>query len=208
MPTSVFDPSNQEDINRKIAVGFERITQVLKTLVWNESKVSGLSPIQIQFLTALEHEARDEWTITDFATRFHLTPATVSDALTTLEKKGLVERTQGSEDRRTVFVSMTAEGKRQARKISRWLNALEDHVSGLTEEDKPVLLKSLMFLIAAFQEKGLIVINRMCISCAYFRPNAHADAHFPHHCAYIDKPLGNAELRMDCPDFEMPNADR
>jgi DNA-binding MarR family transcriptional regulator len=202
MAASVFDPSNQDDINRKIAVGIERITQVLKTLVWNESKVSGLSPIQIQFLTALAYESKDEWTITDFATRFHLTPATVSDALTALEKKQLVERTQGSEDRRTVFVSLTPEGKRHARKLSGWLNALEDHVNGLAEDDKPVLLKSLMLLIAAFQERGLIAINRMCTSCAYFRPNVHADGRLPHHCAYIDKPLGNAELRIDCPEFE------
>lgn len=202
MATSVFDPSNQEDLNRKIAVGFERIALVLKTLSWNESKVSGLSPIQIQFMTALTYESNSEWTVTALATRFHLTPATVSDALTALEKKHLVERRRSAEDRRTVFVSLTTEGKRLARKLSRWLNTLEEHVGGLAEEDKPVLLKSLLLLVAAFQEKGLITINRMCISCTYFRPNIHVHARKPHHCAYIDKPLGNADLRIDCPDFE------
>jgi hypothetical protein len=46
----------------------------------------------------------------------------------------------------------------------------------------------------------------MCVFCTYFRPNVHKSATAPHHCAYIDKAFGDAELRVDCPDYEEKSA--
>lgn len=200
MTPSVFDPSDQESIERKIAVGFERISQVLKTLIWNESKTSGLSPIQIQFLTALAYDAKRDWTIGGLASRFRLTPATVSDALTALEEKDLVERIRGEEDKRTVYVSLTSEGKRQARKLSGWLNVLQEYLSHLSPQEKVVVLKALMQLIRGFQQEGFISTVQMCTTCKYFRPNVHKSKTKPHHCAYVDMAFGDTELRIDCPD--------
>lgn len=136
------------------------------------------------------------------AQRYNLTPATVSDALTALENKELLVRTRSEDNKRTVVLSLSTEGKRLARKLGAWLNTLQQHVSELDDEAKPLLLASLMHLIAAFEKDGLISTTHMCAACAYFRPNAHPNTSKPHHCAYIDKPFGDAELRIDCPDFQ------
>jgi DNA-binding MarR family transcriptional regulator len=202
MPTSTFDPADQDNLDRKIAVGFERITQLLKTLIWNESKRSGLSPIQIQFLVALAYDRATQWTVGEIASRFQLTPATVSDALTALESKELVVRTRSEEDKRTVFVALTPEGKRTARSVGKWLNVVQEQIAELGSDEKAVLLQSLIRLIAAFQREGMIATKGMCVFCTYFRPNVHKSATAPHHCAYIDKAFGDAELRVDCPDYE------
>lgn len=207
MPTSTFDPADQDNLDRKIAVGFERIAQLFKTLIWNESKRSGLSPIQIQFLIVLAYERDTQWTIGEIASRFQLTPATVSDALTALENKELVVRTRSEEDRRTVFVALTPEGKRTARTVGKWLNVVQEQIAGFDSEEKAVLLKSLIRLIAAFQKEGMISTKGMCVFCTYFRPNAHAGTPKPHHCAYIDKAFADAALRIDCPDYEEKSAD-
>lgn len=199
---SVFDRTDQDNLDRKIAVGFERITQLFKTLIWNESKRSGLSPIQIQFLTALAYERNTQWTIGEIASRFQLTPATVSDALTALESKELIVRTRSEEDKRTVFVALTPEGKRTARTVGKWLNVVQEQIAELGSGEKAVLLQSLIRLIAAFQKEGMIATKGMCVFCTYFRPNVHKSATAPHHCAYIDKAFGDAELRIDCPDYE------
>ncbi len=202
MSTSTFDPAAQDNIDRKIAVGIERISQVLKSLLWEHSKTMGLSPIQIQFLTTLAYERDAPWTIGNIASRFQLTPATVSDALTALESKELIVRTRSEHDRRTVFVTLTPEGKRTARTTGKWLNVVQEQIAGFSDEEKTVLLKSLIQLIAAFQQEGMISTKGMCVFCTYFRPNAHRSATAPHHCAYINKAFGDAELRIDCPDYE------
>jgi DNA-binding MarR family transcriptional regulator len=199
---SIFNPSDQENLDRKIAVGFERIAQALKTLVWEESKTSGLSPIQIQFLTALLHDNDDSVTIGFLASQFSLTPATVSDAITALEQKGLVVRERREEDKRTVFLSLTSKGKSSARKLSTWANLLEARVSELSDEQKVAVLHSLMSIIKGFQDDGVVSVTRMCVACKFFRPNVHKNALKPHHCAYIDRAFGDAELRIDCPEFD------
>jgi len=202
MTTSTFDPSDQDNIDRKIAVGLERVAQVFKTLIWNESKQSGLSPIQIQFLIALAYEKERQWTIGEIASRFQLTPATVSDAITALEDKELIVRTRGEEDKRTVYLSLTAEGKRTARKLGGWLNVVQEQIDGFSSDEKTVLIKSIIQLIDAFQREGLISTKGMCVSCTYFRSNAHKSKTAPHHCVYIGKAFGDAELRIDCPEYK------
>lgn len=199
---SIFDSFDQDNIDRKIAVGFERISEVLKTLIWEESKQTGLSPIQIQSLVALEYEGKSEWTIGDIASRFQLTPATVSDSVSSLEQKGLVVRQRKSDDRRNVTLRLTPQGKRAARKLARWANVLQEQLAGLNEKEKIILLRSLISIISGFQRHGFINIARMCVTCSYFRPNAHGNSQRPHHCAYIDEPLGESDLRVDCPDYE------
>jgi DNA-binding MarR family transcriptional regulator len=199
---SIFNPSDQENLDRKIAVGFERIAQVLKTLVWEETKTSGLSPIQIQFLTLLLHDADNMVTIGFLASRFSLTPATVSDAISVLERKGLVVRERREEDRRTVYLSLTRRGKASAKKLSAWANLLEKKASELSGEQKVALLHSLMSMIKGFQDEGAVSATQMCVTCRFFRRNAHGNVSKPHHCTYIDRAFGDVELRIDCPEFE------
>jgi hypothetical protein len=55
-------------------------------------------------------------------------------------------------------------------------------------------------MIRTLQERGRIPVARMCVSCTFFRPFRHDDRARPHHCAFVDAPFGDGELRLDCPD--------
>ncbi|MBI3111906.1 MAG: MarR family transcriptional regulator [Ignavibacteriales bacterium] len=202
MPFSIFNPSDQLSLDRKIAVGLERISQALKAVIWEEAKKSGLSPIQIQFLTILHFEKYTAWTIGELANRSSLTPATVSDAVTSLEQKGLVARRKKGEDRRTVYLNLTDAGRKMARKLGGWANVLQESTAGLPEQEKAVFLKSLMTVMLSLQGGGHLEPSHMCITCKYFRPNAHRNSRMPHHCATIDIAFGDSELRVDCPDYK------
>lgn len=59
-----------------------------------------------------------------------------------------------------------------------------------------------MGLIRALQVARGIPVQRMCVTCAHFRPHAHDDADEPHHCAFVDAAFGDAALRIDCGDHE------
>lgn len=200
---SLFDLAHQhQDVDSKIAAALERLSQAFRVLLWEKNKDYNLSPIQIQFLVYLLYHAAEQGTIGQLAKEFTLTPATVSDAITTLEKKKLVFRERCQDDRRLAFVSLTADGKKIARKLSTWANVIQENLAQFDAIEKVVVMKFLMRLIESLQQARVITIARMCITCKFFQPDAHPHAKAPHHCRLLDKPLANSELRLDCPEHE------
>jgi hypothetical protein len=63
-------------------------------------------------------------------------------------------------------------------------------------------MRFLMRFISALQGAGVITVARMCVSCRFFRPDAHPADASAHHCALLDLPLSEADLRTDCPEHE------
>lgn len=204
---SIFDVTHQhQDVDSKIAAALERLSQAFRVLLWEKNKTYNLSPIQIQFLVYLLYHAAEQCTVGQLAKEFTLTPATVSDAITTLEEKKLVARKRQEADRRVAWVSLTREGKKTARKLSTWANVIQKNIAQFDTQEKVAVMKFLMRLIEALQQAGVITIARMCITCKFFQPDAHPHAKAPHHCRLLDKPLANSELRLDCPEHEMMSA--
>ncbi len=204
---SIFDVTHQhQDVDSKIAAALERLSQAFRVLLWEKNKTCNLSPIQIQFLVYLLYHAAEQCTVGQLAKEFTLTPATVSDAITTLEEKKLVARERQEADRRVAWVSLTAEGKKTARRLSTWANVIQKNIAQFDAQEKVAVMKFLMRLIESLQQAGVITIARMCITCKFFQPDAHPHAKAPHHCRLLDKPLANSELRLDCPEHEMMSA--
>jgi hypothetical protein len=56
-------------------------------------------------------------------------------------------------------------------------------------------------MIRALQEQGQIPVSRMCVTCVHFRPRLH-DGPLPHHCAFVDAPMADRHLRVDCKEHE------
>lgn len=204
---SIFDVTHQhQDVDSKIAAALERLSQAFRVLLWEKNKTCNLSPIQIQFLVYLLYHAAEQCTVGQLAKEFTLTPATVSDAITTLEEKKLVARERQEADRRVAWVSLTTEGKKTARRLSTWANVIQKNIAQFDAQEKVAVMKFLMRLIESLQQAGVITIARMCLTCKFFQPDAHPHAKAPHHCRLLDKPLANSELRLDCPEHEMMSA--
>ena len=60
MKESTFNPEQQDkDISSKIVAGLERVSEVFKILLWENAKLVGLSPIQIQILIFVAFHKRN-----------------------------------------------------------------------------------------------------------------------------------------------------
>jgi hypothetical protein len=128
-----------------------------------------------------------------------VTAPTASDAISALVAKGLVRRDRSTVDGRAVSLSLTAEGMAQADDVAEWPDFLVRALDTLNAAEQTTLLRTLTKVIQGLQKTGDIPVQRMCISCVYFRPNVHDGVH-PHHCAFVDAAFGDRALRLDCAD--------
>ena len=200
---SVFEPSSQHgDVDKKIVAALERPSQAFRVLLQEEAQRQSLSPIQARLLVHLLHHSDELGRVGRLAAEFGLSRATVSDAVGTLEAKGLVYREPWLRDRRVATLRLTAEGKEVAAGLSGWADVVEEQLGSFAPGEKEAVMRFLMRLISELQGAGVITVARMCVSCRYFSPDAHPRSASPHHCALLDLPLSGADLRTDCPEHE------
>jgi DNA-binding MarR family transcriptional regulator len=133
------------------------------------------------------------------ADELDVTHPTVSDAVAVLRRKGLVDRDPGS---RKAALSLSARGRAVAAGLADWDQRTRDELGDLPVDDKQAALGLLLDLIAGLQRSGAISIARMCVTCRFFRRDAHPDSIQPHHCALVDAPMGTGELRIDCAEHQ------
>jgi DNA-binding MarR family transcriptional regulator len=202
--SSVFEPSSQHgDVDKKIVASLERLSQVLRNLLREEARERSLSPIQAQFLVHLLHHGAARRRVSQLAREFDLTRATVSEAVGSLEKKGLIRRELWPHDKRVTTLRLTPTGKHTAQELAAWANVIEEHLKDRSAEEKEAVMRFLMDLIGALQKSGLITVARMCTTCRFFRPDAHRSESSAHHCALLDVPLSGSDLRADCPEHKL-----
>ena len=201
---SVFEPSSQHgDIDKKIVASLERLSQVFRILLRGEAQERGLSPIQAQFLVHLLHHGAALRRVSQLAREFDLSLATVSDAVGSLEKKGLIRREPWPHDKRITTLRLTPTGEHTAQELAAWANVVEDHLKGCSPEEKETVMRFLVDLIGSLQKSGLITVARMCATCRFFRPDAHPGERSSHHCALLNVPLSGSDLRTDCPEHKL-----
>ncbi len=204
---SVFEPAGQHgDVDAKLVAALERLSRVFQLLLRDAAREHGLSPIQAQFLVHLLFHDLELRRVGRLAREFDLTRATVSDAVGALERKGLVSREPWPGDGRVATLRLTPAGKALAGELSTWAEVIRERLEGTPAEEKEVVLRFLMGLIGSLQRAGVISVARMCVTCRFFRPDAHPGGDAPHHCALLDAPLAVADLRTDCPEHEPATA--
>jgi DNA-binding MarR family transcriptional regulator len=192
-------PGAPPDLDAKLVAALERVGQALRVQMWDTAKQHGLSPTQLQVLLRLAADPEARRRIGVLAAELDVTHPTVSDAVAVLRRKGLVERESAS---RRAALSLSARGRAVADGLAAWDERTRDQLAGLGGGDKQATLRLLLDLIAGLQRCGAITVARMCVTCRFFRRDAHPGAARPHHCALVDAPLGTGELRVDCAEHE------
>lgn len=193
-------PADHEDVPAKIAAALARLGQAFRVLTQQKAQHNGLSPIGVQLVLRLA-DPRDLGRPGALAREFDVSPASLSDSLSALERKGLVDRRRRDDDRRGFSLHLTAAGRRLAARLRTLPAPVESAVAALPAEQQLELMLSLYELIADLQRKGVITVARMCISCRHFRPEAHGPR--AHHCELLDLPLPVPSLRIDCPEHKL-----
>lgn len=182
----------------RIAQGLSKIGLALRSRAWQEGFSRDLTPTQGQVLAHLErHEAS---TLNEVAEELGVRASTASEAVTVLERKGLLRKERSTEDGRRLALRLTVEGRVEASRVATWPDFLAEIVDELSAEEQGLLMRLLQRMIRELQFRGEIPLSRMCSTCRFFRPYAHPGEPLPHHCAYIDGAIGDRDLRMDCPE--------
>lgn len=186
--------------NAQIAFALDRIGRVLKSHAWDQAEDTNLTPTQSQILARIASQGPSRSSA--LAADLGVSQPTISDAVTALVRKGHVSRARDPQDARAVRLSLTAQGQRLADSTRAPSPTLLAALDMLSDKDRGALQRGLIGLIRSLQEARAIPVQRLCVTCAHFRPHAHDDARNPHHCAFVDAAFGDAALRTDCGDHE------
>ncbi|NGM46222.1 MarR family transcriptional regulator [Rhodobacter sp. SGA-6-6] len=180
-----------------IAHAMSRLALYWRAAGWRAAGAQGLTPTQAEILSQL---AAGPLRSGDLARGLGVSAPTLTDAVSTLAAKGLVERRPDPQDRRAARVALTPQGAGAEARLPDMPEAIAPVLDGLSEPDRAGLLRGLTLVIRGLQEAGAIPVQRMCLTCRHFRPHAHDDAARPHHCAFVDAAFGDAALRLACAD--------
>jgi DNA-binding MarR family transcriptional regulator len=189
-------------ITDHLAAGLEKIGLAMKSRTWRREGRAGLGPLQRQVLSLLRAKPNQSAQVSAIAEELVVRLPTASEAVATLERKKFVKRRRSMRDGRIVTVELTARGVRACAPAGGMPNQLAAAVGALGMAEQVSLLKSLMKVIRALQDRGEISVARMCLSCRYFRPHQYENAEQPHHCDYVNAPFGDQALRLQCAEYE------
>jgi DNA-binding MarR family transcriptional regulator len=199
MNDSVFDPQAQiGNPDLKIIASLERLGEGFRALLREKAKVLGISPIQIQILIFAQFHSDEKCKVSYLAQEFCLTKPTISEAVKSLEQKGFIVRQAETLDTRSHTIHLTEAGKSAVAQTAQFANPMLGSLAEISSTEKGLLLEQLLGVIVQLQGVGIISIQRMCFSCRFYQKNS--DGHF---CRFLEKPLKNSELRVDCSEFEL-----
>lgn len=194
---SPFDrEKQQEQPPSKLVVALEKLSESFRVLLWEQTKVHGLSPIQVQILIYLKHHDQEQAKPAVLASELNVTRPTISDALNALKKKELLEVKPNPADSRSRLLFLSPKGEAICTQVEQYANPLHTAIGSLEAKAQSDLLFSLLKVLNQLENSQVINAQRMCFNCAYYE----GDRKESHYCKFLDKPLSKAELRIDCPE--------
>jgi DNA-binding MarR family transcriptional regulator len=196
---AIFDAISQP-IASRVTAGLAKIGMVLRSRAWKGAAPAGVTPTQAQALAILRETAQG-MRLGELAGLLGVSAPTASDAVNALVSKGLVLKDAGA-DKRSVTLKLTGAGEELAERTAEWPDFLSHAVDALAPGDQAAFLRSLVTIIRTLQVNGDIPVQRMCVTCRFFRPFAHQDEGAPHHCDFVDAAFGDRHLRLNCAEQE------
>jgi DNA-binding MarR family transcriptional regulator len=187
----------------RLREGLDRLAAVSRSDLWSATTAGGFNPAQAQALTLLGGRGASGLRVKEVASHLGVSQPTATDTITALERKGFVTRQGDPDDARATIVRLSDAGQMALSGLAKEPSALGSALALLAPGEQTDLLLLTIKLIRTLQIAGSIPVQRMCVSCTHFRPNIHADAASPHHCAFVNAAFGDRLLRLDCSDHEL-----
>ncbi|WP_423391248.1 MarR family winged helix-turn-helix transcriptional regulator [Burkholderia sp. LMG 21824] len=181
-----------------------RLSTAMRSQAWDWAEGAGLTPTQGEILVLLL-QRKGPMRLGEIARETQLTAATTSDAVSTLETKGLVEKRRALDDGRALAVRLSARGRTAAKKALQWPEFLTKAVGKLGADEQGALYRALLKTLRELQVAGATPPQRMCVTCAHFQPGKLSKKTV-HHCAALDISMSDSDLRLDCSVQEEANA--
>ncbi len=177
-----------------ILILLERIGRVLQ----NDGHSQGLKPTQWEALRYFARANRFSRSPSALTAYLGMTKGTVSQTVSALEKKGLIEKATPEADRRQVQIELTAKGQKLLNRDP--LGAMASSLSRLPASQRQELKDDLGdFLRAVLRQRDGRPFGA-CKTCRHFRKHAVGGA--PHKCGLLDEPLSATDSEMICVEHE------
>lgn len=198
MNDSVFNPQNQEtDLSSKIVAGLERISEAFKVLLWEKATELGVSPIQIQILIFIAYHKPALCNVSHLAKEFNVSKPTISDAIRVLNKKGIIEKDVSSADNRSYTIKLSDRGLDIVSQTENFAHPIKKTLNQIETANLNALYKTLSTLIYQLNRNGVLTVQRTCYGCKFYKKNTNI-----HYCNLLEKELLDADIRVDCPEYE------
>jgi len=162
-----------EEVMGRITHGMLRLSTAMRSQAWGWAEGAGLTPTQGEILVLLM-QRKTALRLGEIARQTALTAATTSDAVSTLESKGLIEKRRAVDDGRALAVKLTSKGRTAAKRAALWPNFLQSAAASLPIDEQGALYRSLLKMIRELEVKTHIPAHRMCLSCEHFEPLGEA----------------------------------
>lgn len=184
------------NLDRKLLAAVDRLGRALRAARQSVATRHELSQLGVSLIETLADGRVRR--IGDLAAELAVSQPTVSDALAVLDRRGLIARVRDPLDMRSTLITLTDMGSAVGDEIASELGPIAEAQTGSTAE-RGIALRVLLGEIARLQKAGIITVNRSCLTCHHYQP---PDGHTSGRCLLLDTELGDADLRVDCPDHE------
>ena len=132
------DKSNTNTIEDNI---IDLITEIKSNFIYGNNFLSSA------LLLKMIHEDKKGIRVVDIARKINISPPSVTEALSKLEKEGYVKKIEG-EDRREKILSITKKGEERMNKFTEFMRLeMKEKMSVLSDDDKKKLEKSLSNIV-------------------------------------------------------------
>ncbi|SHN45304.1 DNA-binding transcriptional regulator, MarR family [Chitinophaga sp. CF418] len=166
---------------------------MLKAIQWEQARILGITPLQLQILLFTGHHTAAVNKVAYIAMELQLSRPTVSDAAAALVSKGLLRMEDDLRDRRSYSFLLTNTGLEVLEQAEKYTAELYAIVGKRPSREKMNLYQSVFTIIAGLSnEKG--GMQRMCYNCSHYEGNKKRQ----HGCRLLQKKLTSAELQIDC----------
>jgi DNA-binding MarR family transcriptional regulator len=183
-------------LDRKVLAAVERLGRALRAARQTVATRHELSLLGLSVIETLANGRPRR--VGDLTAELDVSQPTVSDAIATLDKRGLIQRDRDPTDLRSTLVALTDTGIRVAADSATELGPLLAANAG-TDVDRSTTLRVLLGEIARLQTAGIITVNRSCLTCRHHQPPAPPSEG---RCLLLSSPLPDRDLRVDCPEHE------
>ncbi|MEM5372762.1 MarR family winged helix-turn-helix transcriptional regulator [Paraburkholderia sp. SIMBA_049] len=193
-----------EQATGRVTHSLLRLSTAMRSQAWEWAEGAGLTPTQGEILVLLM-QRKGPMRLGEIARETALTAATTSDAVSTLESKGLVEKRRALDDGRALALRLTTRGRTAARRAVQWPDFLAKAVGTLRDEEQSMFYRTLLKTVRQLEVQGDIPPHRMCVTCSHFEPGKNPKK-TPHHCMLLDLSMADTDLRLDCSVHETADA--
>jgi hypothetical protein len=84
---------------------------------------------------------------------------------------------------------------------SDFANPLKAQLQSVDQSELELLFGTLSKLIYQLNRSGILTVQRTCYGCKFYCQKESQD-----YCNLLDKELLNTDIRLDCPEFEVKQA--